>query len=259
MKREVAVIILVLGLCATAYAKGDATIITGGGRGPGLEVAAEAAKGPGSNSSTPVATTPTSNIGKDFTDYRFSPCYINGVYQLIDPVTRGREACPPAQADAAASLDAPPAPSPEEVARMLFDRAVALAPEPKLSMAPSRVGLTGLESYFWLDEAPAPIRATATAGSQTVTAIAYPVRYTWDFGDGNTYSTAGTGRPWTRRRPGNISNLYRVSDRYKVTVEVLWRASWSTGGPWQHLGYFTNSGSTRYPVRQIVPILVRSF
>jgi hypothetical protein len=151
-----------------------------------------------------------------------------------------------------------PATNPREIAAVLADRAMALAADPDLRISPSAIGLTGLDSYFWLANEPRPIVATADVPGIAVTAEARPIRYSWDFGDGTTRSTTHIGRRWTRRRPGNIAHLYETSDTYTVRAAVVWEARWRLGtGAWQPLGYFTTADSVEYPVRQIVALLVR--
>jgi hypothetical protein len=152
----------------------------------------------------------------------------------------------------------PPRPSPEELARIAADRAIALAPKPRLRLAPRAVGLTGLASYFWLARRPRPITASASVPGLTVTAQARPVQFVWDFGDGAEKVTRKSGRRWRVRRPGNIGHVYETRGRYRTTVEVIWEARWRIGGgAWRPLGYFTNSDSRRYRVRQVVAVLVR--
>lgn len=151
-----------------------------------------------------------------------------------------------------------PRPSPEQLASSLYDRVISLAPRPELDAAPGRVGLTGLESFFWVARDLEPVTATAGVRGLSVTAEARPVRYLWDFGDGATTETQGPGRPWTRSRPGSVSHLYETKGRYEATVEVVWAARWRVGqGPWRALGYFTTTGSLDYPVREMVAVLVR--
>jgi hypothetical protein len=141
--------------------------------------------------------------------------------------------------------------------RRAFDQAVALAAQPELTIAPARVGLTGLESYFWLAERPRPISATASAGGLSVTAQAAPAQYVWSFGEGDATVTDHTGRPWTRQAPGNIAHLYETRGAYDVSVEVVWEARWrSGGGAWQPLGFFSTSDGSTYPVRQVQSRLV---
>ena len=129
---------------------------------------------------------------------------------------------------------------------------------PAIRVAPSRAGLTGLRSFFWLERRPSPVTASASVPGLTVTAYAAPVRFTWDFGEGGEVTTRGIGRPWTRKSNGTIGHLYETRGTYRLRLEVLWRADWrTTGGAWQHLGYFTNGDERPYPVRQMVAMLSR--
>jgi hypothetical protein len=133
-----------------------------------------------------------------------------------------------------------------------------LAEDPALEIAPSRIGLTGLDSFFWLAEEPRPVQATASAGGLSVTAEARPVQYVWDFGDDTDKVTEEPGRPWTRWRDGNVAHMYEKRARYEVAVEVVWSARWRIGaGAWEPLGFFSNSDSRPYPVRQMIAMLVR--
>ena len=133
-----------------------------------------------------------------------------------------------------------------------------LAEWPELQVAPRRVGLTGLRSFFWLDRRPRPVTARASLPGMVVTAYAAPERFTWDFGEGATVTTDHIGRAWTPHRGGSVGHLYETRGTYRVRVEVLWRAIWRVGeGPWQHLGYFTNGDEQSYPVRQMVAMLTR--
>jgi hypothetical protein len=152
----------------------------------------------------------------------------------------------------------PAPPSPEELARIAADRAIALAPKPRLRVAPRGVGLTGLASYFWLARRPRAIVATAGVPGMTVTAQARPVQFVWAFGDGAEKVTRRSGRRWRARRPGNIGHLYETRGRYRTTVEVIWEARWRIGGgAWRPLGYFSNADARRYRVRQVIAVLVR--
>jgi PKD domain len=136
---------------------------------------------------------------------------------------------------------------------------MALAQDPALEIAPSRIGLTGLDSFFWLAEEPRPVQATASAGGLSVTAEARPVQYVWDFGDDTDKVTEDPGRPWTRWRDGSVAHMYETRARYDVSVEVVWSARWRIGaGTWVPLGFFSNSDTREYPVRQMIAMLVRS-
>ena len=150
-------------------------------------------------------------------------------------------------------------PSPEEIAASAIDRAVSLAPSPQLEVAPSRVGLTGLDSFFWLASPLRPVTATASVPGLTVIARAVPVQYAWNFGDGTDHVSADSGRPWTRNQDGSISHLYETVGTYRLGVTVIWEAAYSiNGGSWQSIGQFSTSDSRPYRVQQMVPALVSS-
>ncbi|MGH2747420.1 MAG: PKD domain-containing protein [Actinomycetota bacterium] len=199
----------------------------------------------------------------------YIPNACGGIYGTVDPADLPTS--PRATADGCNAFLLPPAPreerarerprrpAPGALAAAAADRVRELAPQPNLALAPSEIGLTGLDSYFWLDDPPGAISATARAGPLTVTAEARPVRYIWDFGDGGDLVTAHAGRPWTRTRPGNIAHLYETRGNYDLSVEVVWAARWRINdGEWQPLGYFSNSDERPYRVRQIIAVLTRA-
>ena len=152
----------------------------------------------------------------------------------------------------------PARPSPQALAQRAYDRMVSLAPSPELDVAPARVGLTGLTSYFWVGNELRPITATAGVRGLTVRGEARPVRFLWDFGDGTTRTTRHGGRAWSPRQDGNVGHLYETKGRYEPEVTVVWVARWRVnGGAWQDLGYFSTSDSDEYPVREMIAVLVR--
>jgi hypothetical protein len=151
-------------------------------------------------------------------------------------------------------------PSPEDVARVLADEARALAPAPRIEISPQRVGLTGLQSYFWV-EAPAPVRAAAGVGGVVVVAEARPVRYVWSFGDRVQLVTDHPGAPWRETDAAGsartIGHTYETDGARNVVLEQIWEARWRIGdGEWQSLGLFSVTGVRRYPVREVVALLV---
>jgi hypothetical protein len=151
----------------------------------------------------------------------------------------------------------PRSPQPPGPGRII-DRVIELVAAPELDIAPSEIGLTGLETYVWIDE-PAPVSVSAAAGGTTVDARAFPSQYLWDWGDGNDTLTLDSGRPWTRLRPGTIEHVYETRGRYDLSVEVIWEAQWRiNGGAWQALGFFSLGDSVDYPVRQVQARLTRT-
>jgi hypothetical protein len=164
----------------------------------------------------------------------------------------------PAPAPRRPNARRPSRPSSEQLAQDVYDRVISLAPDPELGIAPARIGLTGLPSFFWVGNELRPISATAGVRGITVTAEARPVTYLWNFGDGHERTTAHPGRPWTSTRDGNVGHLYETKGRYEVAVEVVWAARWRVNaGPWRDLGYFSTSDSVGYPVREMIAVLVR--
>lgn len=183
-------------------------------------------------------------------DYSFFESGVGDCVSFVSP--------PPARVPEQRRGRSPRTPAPETLAQRAYDRMISIAPSPAIDVAPARIGLTGLTSYFWVGNELRPITATAGVRGLTVTAEARPVRYLWDFGDGTTRTTRHGGRPWTRHQPGNIGHLYETKGRYQPTATVVWAARWRVNqGPWQDLGYFSTEGSTRYPVRQMLAVLVR--
>jgi hypothetical protein len=150
----------------------------------------------------------------------------------------------------------PPRLDPEAVARILADRALARAPQPRIEVAPGAVGLAGLEAFFWVPE-PRPVVASAAVRGLSVTAQARVVRYSWSFGDGAELVTSGAGRPWHRTRPGSVRHTYQAGGLYDISVAEIWEARWRAGRrPWRRLGSFSTVGARSYPVRQVVALLV---
>ena len=159
-----------------------------------------------------------------------------------------------AQAPGERGPRSPQPPGPERI----IDRVIELVAAPDLNIAPSEIGLTGLQTYVWIDE-PAPVSVSAAAGGTTVDARAFPTQYLWDWGDGNDTLTYDSGRSWTRTRPGSIEHVYETRGRYDLSVEVVWEAQWRiNGGAWQALGFFSLADSVNYPVRQVQARLTRT-
>lgn len=268
-------LILIVGNADFGFASegtGDAGIISRGPNyAPGVEATAESVKPHALVTTTHgvAAVVQAAPEEQPPVPLAYIPNACGGIYGTLD--LSDLPTFPQATADGCNAFLVPPAPreararerprrpAPGALAAAAADRVRELAPEPNLALAPSEIGLTGLDSYFWLDDPPGPISATARAGPLTVTAEARPVRYIWDFGDGDDLVTAHPGRRWTRSRPGNIAHLYETRGSYDLSVEVVWAARWRVNdGEWQPLGYFSNSDERRYRVRQIVAVLTRA-
>lgn len=152
-----------------------------------------------------------------------------------------------------------PRPSPEALALEAFDRMVSLAGLPELGIAPAEIGLTGMPTYVWLQQRPQPVSATAEVPGLIVEAKAAPRQYRWRFGDATELITDHPGTPWTPKRPGSIAHTYQTKGSYTVVVEVVWYASYRVNNTaWRPLGVFRTSDSRPLPVRELIPLLVKS-
>jgi hypothetical protein len=186
----------------------------------------------------------------DIGSFRFSDIYGRCEISVPAPIEE------PERDDRRRRRGEPRGPSLEEIRQQVIDRAIALAPAPELQLAPARIGLTGLPSYFWLGNDPQPISATASVRGVTVTATATPTHFVWSFGDGNERTTTKPGRPWTKRSPGSIEHTYETEGVYEVGATIVWSASWSlNGGAPQSLGTFTTSDAADHPVREVIAFL----
>jgi hypothetical protein len=240
----------------------------------GGEVTAVAGSGysaptPQSSGSEQVGFSPSLASGKD-SPPEPSPSYIDNICGMVlddrvrvrDPIFSNEiSGCllgfRPEQVTQAPQGRGSRAPQPPGPGRII-DRVIELVAAPELDIAPSDIGLTGLETYVWIDE-PAPVSVSAAAGGTTVDARAFPSQYLWDWGDGNDTLTYDSGRPWSRNRPGSIEHVYETRGRYDLSVEVVWEAQWRiNGGAWQALGFFSLGDSVDYPVRQIQARLTRT-
>jgi hypothetical protein len=240
----------------------DAQVISFGSRDrPGIQARAKGFRPPDDagesasttrNSGTSVSTIPV------FVPNRCVGITSGGFdFDLLADVSCGSFAAPPPLPGRTFDPDNPP--SPEQLAMLAADRAMSIAPRPKLALSPRSIGLTGLRSFFWVGEDLPTVSAQASIPGMVVEAEARPLQYLGDFGDGSTKTTSSPGRPWTKRRPGNIAHLYETKGRYDVVLEVVWQARWRiNGGAWRPLGYFSNSDEVSYPVREMRAMLVRS-
>jgi hypothetical protein len=185
-----------------------------------------------------------------------------GELQRAGPILRGETSgcllqLPPEASPAAPRGRGPRAPQPPNPGRIL-DRVIELVAAPELDIAPGEIGLTGLETYVWVERL-APVSVSAAAGATRVDARAVASQYLWDWGDGDDTLTYDPGRPWSRFQEGSIGHLYETRGRYELSVEVVWEAQWRiNGGAWQALGFFSLSDSVDYPVRQVQARLTRT-
>ena len=134
-------------------------------------------------------------------------------------------------------------------------------PPATVGASPSARGLTGLESWFWVDGYSAePIHDEVDGLGLRVEVEAIPDGATWDFGDG-TARTAGSLGLHAPTRSDVTHRFERPSRRGPIRVQanvrlsVRWR---SNGGPWQLLDPVERSATLTYPVAESRAALVAS-
>jgi hypothetical protein len=165
--------------------------------------------------------------------------------------------------------------SPSAVAESLTRR-VELAPG-EINTSPSRAGLTGAPSWFWLDPAPRRQSLSISLAGETVNVIADPT-VEWRFGDGATLD-GGPGVPYqadaqpadaiqhayeTRCLPGDQGHDPYVlascsPEGYSVEALVIWHITYSAAGPVGGTGTLptrTTDSTTSYPVSESRAFLV---
>jgi hypothetical protein len=146
-----------------------------------------------------------------------------------------------------------------------------------IETSPARTGLTGADSWFWLDPAPQRQTLSVSLAGERVSVVADPT-VGWRFGDGASLD-GGPGVPY---QPGTapvdaIRHVYQARclpgdqghdpyvlsscgrDGYRVGAVVIWRISFSAAGPIAESGTLpvrTTENSASYPVSESRAFLV---
>lgn len=148
---------------------------------------------------------------------------------------------------------APPAPPPAAPTREELEKSVPV-PLPTIAANPSGQGVTGLDSWFWADNA-SPVTATVSLRGWTVTGTLTPTKWVWSTGDGASY-TAST--PGSQADPA-VEHAYQTKGSRQLAVQVSWEGSYTVSG------YGTtytvedlvteNTATVDYPVAEIRSVL----
>lgn len=123
-------------------------------------------------------------------------------------------------------------------------------PPARLGTNPQTRGLTGLETWFWVDGyTGAPITDVITEFGMRVEVNATPTSVSWDFGDGTHAKGLGLGSgPPTR---SGVVHTFETrarptfSVRALIMLSVRWRLN---GGAWQDLDPVVRTAVRPYPV-----------
>lgn len=146
--------------------------------------------------------------------------------------------------------------------RAIAERLVRDLPYPDAHVGadPAQRGLTGLESWFWVEGyTGAAVTDTVRAFGLTVSVEATPESVSWDFGDGTTTRAAGLGIAPPGR--SDVRHVFETRGRPTVRVRALLRLAvrWRVGtGPWEALDPVTRTAVLDYPVAESRAVLVPS-
>ncbi|MFO6453035.1 MULTISPECIES: hypothetical protein [unclassified Aeromicrobium] len=138
------------------------------------------------------------------------------------------------------------APTPREVAQLAIDRmnlraiSIGIVPEP----GRDRIGIVGMPVWMWVANANentwGPIRASASAGGVTVTAVARVHHIEWDMGDGMEVTCRNPGTAYQaaygKKQSPTCGHIYeresadQPGDKYTVTATSTWVVRWEGAG-----------------------------
>ena len=144
--------------------------------------------------------------------------------------------------------------------RAIAERLVRDLPYPAATVGadPATRGLTGLESWFWVEGyTSAAITDTVRAFGLTVRVEATPESVSWDFGDGTTAPGGGLGAAPPAR--SDVRHAFEsrghpaVRVRALVRLAVRWRVD---AGPWERLAPVVRIAVLDYPVAESRAVLV---
>jgi hypothetical protein len=130
---------------------------------------------------------------------------------------------------------------------------------------PSRIGLVGLDTWFWLAPAPAALTADEIDQGLRYVVTATAVAASWDFGDGSSTQSTGSsafGRAYPQQSA--VTHTYQAHSQrgYEVRSSVRYDVNWSAVAGGRSFGPYP-LGSIEiaaqpliYPVEQAQPELV---
>ena len=96
-----------------------------------------------------------------------------------------------------------------------------------ISIQPSR-GWAYVNKPVYLQSNTQPVTKETTLLGNTVTITATPVSYTWNCGDGHTFTTKDAGGTW--EQGSTVTHSYTRAGTYTLSAEIVWQASYNIGG-----------------------------
>jgi hypothetical protein len=121
-------------------------------------------------------------------------------------------------------------------------------------MSPAARGLTGLETWFWVDGYDGhPVIESVRALGTVVEVEATPIAFHWDFGDGTAITDADLGRAAPAR--STVIHVYDTTSTgagFRVALQFEFAVRYRVdGGPWTSLPPVTRTATRAYPVVEV--------
>ena len=128
------------------------------------------------------------------------------------------------------------------------------APDVSVAANPARVGLVGLDTWFWLAPGPMTLTVDETYLGTRYVVTAKPIAAGWDFGDGNSLQStdsSGFGRAYPARSP--VTHTYEAHSQagYAVRAVIRYDVTWSAIAGGRSFGPYP-LGSTEIRARTLV-------
>lgn len=96
-----------------------------------------------------------------------------------------------------------------------------------ISIQPVR-GWAYVNKPVYLHSDTRPITQQTTILGSDVTITVTPSSYTWNCGDGNSFTTQDAGGTWSQG--GKVTCSYTRAGTYTISVDTLWQAQYTVGG-----------------------------
>lgn len=167
---------------------------------------------------------------------------------------------PDGRQDAYGVVFVPDAVDPLTLAQEALRRLPLPLPSVGTSPPPDRDQVVHVPTWLWVEDAWAPVSATASVPGVSVTVTAVPDSVAWEMGNGDSVVCDGPGTPYDPSRPDaeqstDCSYTYTASsagqpgERFTVTATQRWRVTWTAIGVAGGGDLGTVSRSTQFTLR----------
>ena len=159
-------------------------------------------------------------------------------------------------ADDTPAAAAPAAPAPAPIVLTSHDVATLIVDGSGVTLQPP-TGTILLHMPLIAYTNPTTRTLTTSVGGTSVDVEVTPATYTWNWGDGTTFSTTDAGQPYPNQ---SVTHLYAATaDNVTVTLTTTWTARFKPTGAtdWQPVDGYVTTTQTAPPfnIRRLIPYL----